>query len=272
LKKLFCGLLTAAVAFCLLACPPALAYDGDEIIGTVDTLIRGNTEPGSCVDETDLGDVTADALRAVSGTDVAIVNGGELCANLQAGQCSWADILAVFEENKTLAVADVTPAQLWRLLEYGVSYAVLGADEKTDAENSSFEGFPQVSGLIVQYDLSAPAGERIMYVKLADGRALESADEDTRITLCATEYMLSGGYGYENVASESLNLGLADALADYIAGNTLGLPDSSRIRTIGSYDKPLISRVSVFLVALAICVLSFCINKVRRSQKKENEL
>lgn len=271
MRKFICGLFAAATAVWLLACPPVLAYSNNEVIGYVDTLIRGNTKPGSSISETDLGDVTADALRAVSGADVAIINGGELRANLQAGQRVWADILAVFEENKTLAVADITAAQLWQILEYGVSHAVLGVDEKTDVEASAFKGFPQVSGLVFQYDLSALPGNRIVYVELSDGRMLERDDENTRLTLCATEYMLSGGYGYENVAYENMELGLADALADFVASGAVVQPDSSRIRTIGSYDQPLISRVNVFLIALAGCVIAFCVNKVKGTLKKENE-
>jgi len=265
-------MLLAAAVFCLSACPFALAYSEDEIIGTVDTLIRGNTAPGSSISETDLGDVTADALRYVSGADVAIVNGGELQANLQAGQRKWSDISAVFDENRTLAVASVTVAQFWDILEYGVSYVTLGADEKTDTELSAFDGFPQISGFLFQYDLSSLVGKRITYIEMADGNTLTRGDGDTRITISATEYMLSGGYGYPAVAYESLNLGLTDALAEYMTDNTITQPESSRIRTIGSYDKPLISRVSVLLVGLVACVICICVSRIRQSAKKENEM
>lgn len=271
MKRWIYGFLAAAV-FCLLACSPALAAEDGETVGTVETLIRGNTGNGSAVEETDLGDVTADALAAVSGADVAIVNGGELRANLQAGQRTRSDIAAVFEENRTLAVADVTAAQLWSILEYGVSFAALGEDLKIDAEQSEFAGFPQVSGLWFQYDLSAPVGERVTSVELDDGRALAREDGETHLTLCATEYMLSGGYGYESVACERLDLGLADALAEYIGGGAVIQPSGSRIRTIGSYDRPLISRVTVFLVAFVACVIALCAGKIKDKLKVENEM
>lgn len=262
----------AATIFCLLSCPPALAAEGGGIVGTVETLIRGNTGYGSAIEETNLGDVTADALVAISGADVAIVNGGELRANLQAGQRIQSDIAAVFEENRTLAVADVTASQLWSILEYGVSYAALGENLKIDVERSEFVGFPQVSGLWFQYDLSASTGERLVCVELDDGRTLARDDEETHITLCATEYMLSGGYGYESVDYERLDLGLADALTEYVSSAVVTMPSGSRIRTIGSYDKPLISRVTVLLVALAACVMAICIGKIKDSLKVENEM
>lgn len=271
MKRLGYGLLAAAV-FCLLACSPALAAEDGGIAGTVDTLIRGNTGYGSAIEETDLGDVAADALAAVSGADAAIVNGGELRANLQAGPRTHSDFEAVFAENRTLAVADVTVEQLWSILEYGVSFAVLGENLKIDEERSAFDGFPQVSGLWFQYDLSAPVGERVTHVELDDGRALARDDRETHLTLCATEYMLSGGYGYESVKYERLDLGLADALADYAGSAVVTQPSGSRIRTIGSYDKPLISRVTVFLVALVACVIALCVGKVKDSLKVENEM
>lgn len=271
MKKLICGFLAAAI-LCLLSCTPALAAEDDAIVGTVDTLIRENTGYGSAIEETDLGDVTADALAAASGADVAIVNGGELRCNLQPGQRTWGDVASIFEENRTLAVADITAAQLWSILEYGVSYSVLGEDEKIDTERSAFAGFPQVSGLWFRYDLSAPAGERLMQVELADGRVLTRDDDQTQITLCATAYMLSGGYGYEGVAHERLDLGLADALAKYIGSAAVTPPFGNRIRTVGSYDKPLISRTTIFLVAFAACVIAFCVHKIKGRMKVENEL
>ena len=45
--------------------------------------------------ETNLGDFCADAYRAVSGADVALVNGGGIRADLQAGEITYGDILAV---------------------------------------------------------------------------------------------------------------------------------------------------------------------------------
>lgn len=272
MKKWICKSMVVTVA-CLLLCTPVLAVQNSEIVGTVDTLIRENTGYGSAIEETALGDITADALVAVSGADIAIVNGGELLRNLQAGQRTRSDIEAIFKENRTLAVADVTAVQLWSILEHGVSHAVLNEYVKIDTDKSAFQGFPQVSGLWFQYDLSAPVGERVMYVELADGRALLPDDEETHITLCATEFMLSGGYGYENVEYESLDLGLVDALAEYIGSVTIAEPSGNkRIRTIGSHDEPLISRTTIFLVAFAACMIAFCVHGIKDRLKVENAL
>lgn len=254
--------------------PVALAYEGTDEIGVVDTLIRYSEEPGSEYIETPLGDVTADALRSVSGADVAIVNGGELFSNLQAGPCTWDEVNAVFRENREIGVAEITPAYLWKILEHGVSYLTLGSDEKTDLEVSAFQGFPQISGITFKYDISALPGERIQYV-LVNDEPVARDDSTTKITLCATVFMLEGGYGYPTAEYESLGLGLADALAQYIReAGTLCMPDdvSQRHDTIGSYDKPLISRGTVFLIAFVGCVIAYSVSKMKSKNTFETKL
>lgn len=266
--------LTISCALALADFTTAQASEASDVIGAVDTLIRYSEEPGSECIETPLGDVAADGLRYVSGADVAIVNGGELVSNLQAGACTWADVLAVFVENKQIGVASITPAQLWEMLEHGVSYLTLGEDEKTDVEVSPFKGFPQVSGINFKYDISALPGERIQYVLLND-EPVERDDNATIITVCATTFMLEGGYGYPAVEYEGLGLGLADALAQYIsASETIGLPDdaSERHDSIGTYDKPLISRGVVFVIALAGCGLAYSTSKIKSKYNFETNL
>lgn len=263
------------MCICLLnSASVAFAYDGADEVGMVDTLIRYSEEPGSEYIETPLGDVTADALRHVSRADVAIVNGGELYSNLQAGVCTWDEVQAVFVENREIGVASITPAQLWEILEHGVSYLKLGNDEKTDIEVSAFEGFPQISGIKFKYDISALPGERIQYV-LVNDEPVARDDNTTEITLCATQYMMEGGYDYPEVEYEHLDLGLADALAKYISDEgTLYVPEdvSERHDTIGTYDKPLISRGTIFLVAFAGCVIAFSVSKMKSKYNFETKL
>lgn len=267
-------LLTIPCILAIADVPTASAREAADVIGTVDSVIRYSEEPGSEYIETPLGDAAADALRYVSGADVAIVNGGELVSNLQPGICTWADVLAVFEENKQIGIANITPAQLWKILEHGVSYLVLGGDEKTSTEVSGFKGFPQISGIIFKYDISAPSGERIQYI-LWNDEPLEQDDDLTNITICATIQMLEGGYDYPKVEYESLDMGLADALAQYISANgTIYVPEdvSERHSTIGTYDKPLISRAVVFIVALCGCIIAYSTSKIKKKVNFETDI
>lgn len=251
---------------------PAAAYEDDEVVGTISSLIRGNAGLGSEISETALGDVAADALRSVSQCDIAIVNGGELLSNLQVGDRTWLEILAIFEENKTVGIAQITAAQLWEILEYGVSFASLGENQKIDAESSAFKGFPQVSGVEFKYDLSAPAGERIQYILVHD-TPVDREDGETRFSLCATVFMLKGGYGYPVIDCESMEIGLADALAAYMSVDAVGPPSKvpQRIYTIGNRDDPLVSRPMAFVIGLLGCIIGSWFYKLRTQTKTKEE-
>lgn len=254
---------------------PALAYEQDDVVCDIASLVKGNVSQGADVRETALGDVASDALLHASGADIAIVNGGELKSNLLAGACKWSDILSVFQENKNIAVAEVTSAQLWNLLEYGIGFTVLGADEKTDSKASAFAGFPQVAGIAFEYDTTAPVGERIKYILVGDAKVEAKKDDmETTFTLCATEFMLSGGYGYDSYEYESLDAGLADALAEYLKLETLNAATiaANRITTLGSKDQPLIPRGVVFLIGLFGCMCCFCFSKVKKKAAPDRTL
>jgi 5'-nucleotidase len=262
--------LIAVTFFSAVLCTAASAYEDTDAVGTVWELLTGVNPPGSLVAETELGDAAADAARELAGTDAAIVNGGDIINNLDGGEAAWADVKAVFSENKGLAAVSVTPAQLWSILEIGVSHAVLDKDEYTDIEYSRFDGFPQISGLCFIYDMSAPVGGRVINVTFSDGTEISRGDDSSVITLCATEYMLSGGYGYPELPYTPLGTGLADALAAYFDGGVLSKPETGRIGVMGTRDNPLISRTTLTIVVIALIIISFFFNKGRRRLKPEN--
>lgn len=251
---------------------PAFAYEDNEVVGTVYSLQKGTTSPGSRMEETMLGDTAADAIRASSLADVAIVNGGDIYQNLDSGEATWAEIKAVFYENRPLATAVITYAQLWEVLETGVSHISLDENEQTDYAASAFDGFPQVSGLNFTFDPTAPAGERIVEVQLSDGTKPERTDDNTTLVICATEYMLSGAYGYPEFKLTPIDAGLADALAAYFAGSILQAPEMGRINSMGTKDNPIASRPVVLMVAVAAIIISFAVGKGKARLKKENEI
>ncbi|WNG49303.1 bifunctional metallophosphatase/5'-nucleotidase [Archangium minus] len=118
---------------------------------TVPALLWRNYE-----DESALGDVLTDELRAMEGADFALMNAGGLRAELAAGNPTYGDIYRVLPFDNTVAVVTLTGAELRRLLEiaYGGGVSVF-----------------QVSGLKVSL-ASCPAKDRLREVTLADGRPL----------------------------------------------------------------------------------------------------
>ncbi len=103
--------------------------------------------------ETNLGDFCADAYRAVSGADIALVNGGGIRADIPAGEITYEDILRVHPYGNTLCVAKATGQEILDALEMASRDCLSDADggENAAGENG---GFLQVSGLTYTIDTS----------------------------------------------------------------------------------------------------------------------
>lgn len=103
--------------------------------------------------ETNLGDFCADAYRSVSGADIALVNGGGIRADLEAGDITYGDILSVHPYGNTLCVAEATGQEILDALEMAsrLTLSDVGDRENATGENG---GFLQVSGLKYTIDTS----------------------------------------------------------------------------------------------------------------------
>ena len=174
----------------------ALSVDGDEagLIGTAPRLLLAAGENRSKYEECTLGNAVADAMRIYLDSDVAILCGGDLIGNLYPGEITRSDLSAIFSEDRALATAEVTINGLRGILETGLSHIVVDEAEKIDGRLSAYDGFPQISGFILLYDASAPAGERVLEIRI-NGKTADPADGTATLTLAATQFMLDGGYG-----------------------------------------------------------------------------
>lgn len=266
MKRRIRTLVTLMVGAVLLA-TPALAQ-GDEVLGRLETAPKSFLTETPYVNQCQLGSAAADALRLWSGADIALVNTGDLQNDLNAGTVTREDVQRVFGEDKSLAVAEISPAELYALLEHSVSQITVDpATEQIQAEASVFEGFCQVSGLRFRYDASAPAGERVLAVTLEDGRELSAEDESLRLRLCASAYMLQGGYGYPETACEVLEGSLSQALEAYVSQNAdLSPQGKERIQVLGARQNTIVGFLPrgvwvagalVFMVLMALQGLKF---------------
>lgn len=255
----------AITAFLSLGAYGGADFTAGDYVGVVPLTLDGakSSYPGS--QETSLGSLAADALRAASGADIAVVNGGDLVTGLESGNTYWEDVLSVFAENRALAAAEISGAQLKDILEISVGHIVTDTlTERIDKQASDYGGFAQISGFTFKYDASAPAGERILYAELSDGTPVDFSSGTPAMTISATAAMLSGEYGYEPLDHRVLQYGLADALAEYISGDSLNFSSDeyvSRIKVVGARENQLSAGVSVPLliggcvVLAALCVL-----------------
>ena len=269
----FKRLAALAAVLLLLAMPAARAAggNGQELAGTVPRLLTATSDKNARCVECTMGDAVADAVHKYLGSDIAIVNGGDLKANLPAGGITWDALRSSFAEDRPLATATVTVRQLREILEAGVSHIRLNTTERIEEQSSLYNGFPQISGFILDYDTSAPLGQRVHDI-IINGESLKLDDDTKTVTLAATAFMLDGGYGLPRVAGAVPSvLTLVDVTARYLNdGMADYLTTGDRIRPMGTADGvlsgPLIA--GIIVVAIAISVFGR-VGKLKRFGKSE---
>ncbi len=151
--------------------------------------------------ETNLGDLSADAYRIIGKADIAFVNGGGLRADIKAGSITYGDIINVFPFNNALCVVEATGQEILDALEM--------AARVCPEENG---GFLHVSGLKYTIDTTVRSTVVVdsnkMFVQVAGNRRVkdvqvltkagtyEAIDAAKTYTLASHNYMLkSGGDG-----------------------------------------------------------------------------
>ena len=119
--------------------------------------------------ETNLADLLADAFRDQTGADVAMVNGGGIRNQINAGPITFGEIYSVMPFNNTVCMVECTGQQILDAIEMGVSLA--------PEENGSFM---QVSGLRYSYDPSIPTSVKYdvnnMFIGIAGSRRVTSVE------------------------------------------------------------------------------------------------
>ncbi|MGB7270152.1 MAG: 5'-nucleotidase C-terminal domain-containing protein [Albidovulum sp.] len=135
-------------------------------------------------EEATMGNLIADAMRAATGADIAIMNGGGIRADrtYDAGSTlTRRDMLTELPFGNVTVLTELPGAQVLLALENGFSQVENGAGR-----------FPQVSGLEVTYDPAAEPGSRVASV-IIGGAEL---DPDQLYKVAVNDYILGGGDGY----------------------------------------------------------------------------
>ncbi|MBP3869551.1 MAG: bifunctional metallophosphatase/5'-nucleotidase [Faecalicoccus sp.] len=96
--------------------------------------------------ETNLGDLEADAIRTQCDADIALVGGGGIRTPIKKGDITYGDILNVAPFGNQLTVVEATGQQILDALEWGAR-----------ALPAEFGGFLQVSGMSYDIDVSIPS-------------------------------------------------------------------------------------------------------------------
>ena len=152
----------------------------EEVVGkTTVELVgeRGLVRTG----ETNLGNLITDIMLEVSGADVALTNGGGIRASIEAGDIKVKDIVTAFPFTNTVAVIEVTGAEILEVLEFGV---------KSYPEESG--GFLHIAGMTFKFDPEKPVGEKVRDV-MVKGQAIDKAKTYKLVT---NDFIAAGGDDY----------------------------------------------------------------------------
>lgn len=213
----------------------------DQVVGKSGSSFSAERAPGLRTQEAPLGSLLADSNRAYAKADITICNGGSARADIKEGTLTKGDVISVLPFGNNVQVKKVTPVILKSALENGVSGIILNKNGSIDHEASAQGKFPQVSGFKYTYNPTLPAGSRIVDITLDNGMHLDLKDNTTQLTISGSNFLLSGGDGYEMFKSLPVyrELGAEDeALAQYIAEQgTITAPALGRI-TISTSTNP----------------------------------
>lgn len=152
----------------------------NEVIATIDVDLDG-ARANVRTKETNLGNLITDAMRDLTGSDIAFTNGGGIRESISAGDVTKGDVITAFPFLNFVIEIEVTGEDLLRSAEHGVRLA--------PEENG---GFFHVSGMSYTYDPSQSAGERIVDMYVGG----EEVDPEATYTVATNDFMAGGGDGY----------------------------------------------------------------------------
>jgi len=169
-------------------------------------------------EESDVGNLFADAFIAIANTDVAFIHSGSLRKDLPAGDVKLVDLLDTYPFVDDVIVKEMTGEQIRQALEQSFTLE---------------RGLLQVAGLRVTYDLTQPEGQRLISLE----RNGVPVTDDDRLLVAAPGFLAEGGDLYTVFAeAEAIRSAgkVSDAAAAYFAQyDVVAVPSRGRQVDIG---------------------------------------
>jgi 5'-nucleotidase len=151
----------------------------------------------STAHESHIGNLLADAVRAKTGTTIALINAAGPQTGIRKGPITGRTMLEVLPSENTLVTMRLSGAQIKRILGRAVM---------------------SVSGVRVKLDVTKPEGKRLVSARLEDGSPIRDKDF---YSVTTNDYLMMGGDGYTEFADgldiEDTGIRMRDALAEHIA-------------------------------------------------------
>ena len=148
----------------------------DEVIATLDTDLTHDRNEGLSV----LGQFTTKLMAEVTGSEIAVTNGGGIRTPIERGNITMGKMYEVFPFDNTLVTMKLKGSDLKRVIEHGIM-------------PDGF-GWGQFYGIKVYYDKDAKAGERITSMRLLDGTPI---DMDKYYKVVTNDFMYDKGDNYD---------------------------------------------------------------------------
>ena len=219
---------------------------GDFVIGNSNVDLTIYDDNGNRIvrkQETNIGDFCADAFRAFTGADIALVNGGGIRQDIKKGEILFNDLYNVMPFGDMIATGSLTGQQLTDVLEYAVSKLPAEAGVFMQVSGLRFKINPDIPSPVVidpeseMFSHIEEGERRVSDIEIMDSESGEYNDIELsrRYTMATLDYLILelGGDGiFKDVEPDSTYWGAdIEILRSYLENNQGG--------TIGSeYSKP----------------------------------
>ncbi|WP_102264517.1 bifunctional metallophosphatase/5'-nucleotidase [Mesobacillus jeotgali] len=170
---------------------PAVDEMKKKVIGTASVELNGVREFVR-TGETNLGNLITDGMLAKAktinpNTVIALQNGGGIRESIDTGEITLAEVLTVMPFGNSLAIMQLTGAEIKEALEHSVK----------EAPGTS-GGFLQVAGLKFTYNSTLPVGQRVQSIEVKeDGVNYVSLDPNKTYAVATNTFTAKGGDGYD---------------------------------------------------------------------------
>jgi 5'-nucleotidase / UDP-sugar diphosphatase len=151
----------------------------------------------STAEESHVGNLVADAVRAKTGTTITLINAADAHTGIPKGPITSRTLFEVLPSPNTVVTMRLSGAQIKRILGRAVM---------------------NVSGVRVKIDATKPEGRRLVSAQLADGTPIRDKE---LYTVTTNDFLLMGGDGFVEFADgidvEDTGIVMRDAVAEHIA-------------------------------------------------------
>ncbi|WP_173060356.1 bifunctional 2',3'-cyclic-nucleotide 2'-phosphodiesterase/3'-nucleotidase [Neobacillus endophyticus] len=134
--------------------------------------------------ESALGNLIADGMRAVTGTQLAFMNSGGIRNPLPQGTITWGDLFKVQPFGNDLVTMTITGDQV---------RALLNQQFQTDSYGNRVNRIMAISGLRYTWNDQKPMGSKVLDIYLNNGKPI---DPKADYTITVNNFMADGGDGF----------------------------------------------------------------------------